>query len=137
MALKIDDRTLRSHLTHCKFSSEAKPGARVGDLYEVYGQTMKSVVWRNELFAMLENLRRREANRQVDKGFSGLVLGSERQLLEVLDCVHRLRVEFTIAVSQPGLSAKAVGGDQLRLLPSTNSYVRQITSARFEVYCSE
>lgn len=137
VALKATDGVLRVHLTHCKFSSEETGGARIGDLYEVCGQAMKSVVWRNKLLSMMENLRRREQNRQTDKGFSGFIKGDGAKLLSILDSVHRMkRVDFTIAISQPGLSADKVSDDQLQLLASTHSHVRDFTSGTFEVYCN-
>lgn len=97
---------------------------------------MKSVVWSGERYAIMENLRRREAKRQSEKGFSGLIVGTEGKLLEILDDVHRKKVEFTIAISQPGVFASRVSDDQLRLLAASGSYVRAFTAGRFEVYCS-
>ncbi|QOC90847.1 hypothetical protein [Micromonospora craniellae] len=46
VGLAVDDEGLLVRLIHCKYSSEAFPGGRVADLYEVCGQAHKSVQWK-------------------------------------------------------------------------------------------
>jgi hypothetical protein len=47
---------VRAHFLHCKGSSEAAPGIRVADLYDVVGQTVRSARWSHPgaLFAELD-----------------------------------------------------------------------------------
>lgn len=55
VGIKIDleKRTIIIHLYHCKFSERNLPGGRVNDLYEVCGQSEKSIIWNdNPLFAI-------------------------------------------------------------------------------------
>jgi hypothetical protein len=50
VAIRLDsDRdaptSIEVELYHCKYSHDAEPGQRIGDLYEVCGQAQKSIAW--------------------------------------------------------------------------------------------
>ncbi|MGD9803310.1 MAG: hypothetical protein AB7E81_03445 [Hyphomicrobiaceae bacterium] len=62
VAIRQSGRTLHIDLFHCKYSSDSTPEARVGDLYEVCGQSQKSVRWGERLDELLLHLRRRESD---------------------------------------------------------------------------
>jgi superfamily II DNA or RNA helicase len=63
VAMRIDGDSLVVELVHCKYSSESKPGSRMADLYEVCGQTQKSVRWRRNTEVLFRSLIHRERNR--------------------------------------------------------------------------
>ena len=54
-----DGRLLDVVLAHCKFAGADNAGARVGDLYEVCGQAMKSHKARGEVDLVIRKLLRR------------------------------------------------------------------------------
>lgn len=135
VAMKVVDDRLVIHLVHCKFSSRDNPGARVKDLYEVCGQTHRSAHYRQDPAAMVDNLVRREKDRQAD-GKNGMIVGLADDLLDFQDHVRTKRPEFHITIAQPGLSKEKAAENQLNLLGATDLYVSDIAVARFEVWCS-
>lgn len=135
VALAIEDDTLLIRLVHCKYSSEPRPGARVDDLYEVCGQTHKSVHWKRAT-ELLDHLVRREKHRQATHQHSGLEAGSEATLRSLQLRARLLRPRLEIAVVQPGLSATRVSDAQLQLLACAEVYVHETAAATLTVYCS-
>jgi hypothetical protein len=90
VALRDEGNRLVVHLVHCKYSSNAEVGARLGDLYEVCGQAQRSAHHRQGIAAMVSNLIRRERNRQkkeiegLDK-VTGIMVGDDAKLLAFQD----------------------------------------------------
>jgi hypothetical protein len=123
------------HLVHCKFSREAAPGARVGDLYEVCGQAQRSAHYRQSAEPMVRNLIRRERDRQ-ERGLLGIMVGDEARLLAFEDIVRQRRVVFRITVAQPGISKSQLRERHLRLLAATDVYVSEIAYGRFDMWCN-
>lgn len=70
--MRREDDHLVVLLTHCEFSSEDVPGARVADLYELCGQAQKSARWRHHSSLLFRHLVRRERNRNRKYDRSGL-----------------------------------------------------------------
>jgi superfamily II DNA or RNA helicase len=133
--LRRDEQQLKVLLVHCKYSSEDQPGARVGDLYEVCGQAAKNHKSRSEMEIILRKLIRREANRQTD-GRTGLIVGDEDTLLELLDSARLLDPKVTVAIAQPGLSKASMSQAQSELLACTQLYLSETYGSDFRVLCS-
>jgi hypothetical protein len=76
VALAVDDDGLLIRLTHCKFSSESKPGFRVEDLYELCGQAHRSIPWKRAP-DLIQHLIHRERLRQSKHGRIGFEVGDE------------------------------------------------------------
>ncbi len=136
VAIGRDGADLTVMLTHCKFSSDDKPGARVADLYEVCGQAQRSTISRAYPQVMFQKLISRERGRVQKHQRHGFEVGDIDALYRLENDFHRLRPSFVIAIAQPGLSKKLVAENQLQLLASTETYVREVAKADFQVYCS-
>jgi hypothetical protein len=94
------------HLFHCKSSSEAQPGARLGDLYDVIGQAIRSARWSTP------SLLWRELARRVEHRAGLAVLGHERdQVRRLLEqaSAEAADTRLHVWVVQPGLSRQALG----------------------------
>src|SRR5207247_10797847 len=63
VGLRITGGKLAIHLYHCKYSRDGRPGARIDDLYAVFGQAQKSVLWQGHVKRLLRHLRLREIHR--------------------------------------------------------------------------
>ena len=135
VALAVDGDELLIRLTHCKFSSEPTPGARVEDLYELCGQAHKSVVWKRAQ-DLVDHLIHRERNRRARHGHVGFQVGDEVTLKSLQHRVRSLRPRLEITIVQPGLSAAKVSQAQLQLLACAEVYVYETAMAKFEVVCS-
>jgi superfamily II DNA or RNA helicase len=131
----LDDNTLLIRLVHCKYSSEAKPGARVADLYELCGQAHKSVHWKRGK-ELIDHLTRRERHRRSEHNRTGFELGSDTTLRALQHRARYLRPRLEIAIVQPGLSAAKVSQQQLQLLACAEVYVYETAQATFDVFCS-
>lgn len=135
VALRVAGDDLAISLTHCKYSSEDVPGARVLDLYELCGQAQKSVRWRRDLLLLFEHLIRRERNRQRE-GHSGFEVGDATALYALQDRSRLLRPRLEITLVQPGVSAATISNRQLDLLAATDLYVRETANAELRVVTS-
>lgn len=136
VAIRKQGSELRVMLTHCKYSSNDNPGARVADLYDVCGQAQRSTTSRSHLHSMFKRLIRRERNRVNNHGRDGFEVGDITQLYRLHDESQQLSTSFTIAIAQPGLSREQAADNQLQLLAATEVYVREVAKADFKVFCS-
>jgi superfamily II DNA or RNA helicase len=136
VALREIDGSLMVRLVHCKYSSQDKPGARLGDFYELAGQAQRSARWRRDVDQLIPRLIKRERER-AKKGRSGFVRGDINDLQRLFERSVNLRPSVTIAMAQPGLSAKLVSGNLLELFASVDVYVSETAMSPVEVFCSE
>jgi hypothetical protein len=84
---------------------------------------------------MVKNLIRRERRRRA-RGTTGLMTGSDADLLRLQDLVRMRRSELHITVVQPGLSKKKAEARHLQVLGAADLYVKEIAYATFEVWCN-
>ena len=136
VGMRREGDTLRVQLVHCKHSVDPMPGHRIRDLYEVCGQAQKSVARRRDLVQLVPHLRRREQNRQ-KRGVTGFETGDANVLYEVESQLHTLKLELSIVVVQPGVSAAVASEAQLDLLASTEMYVMEVGGATLDVIVSK
>jgi hypothetical protein len=113
---------LEVDLLHCKSSSEAKPGARVDDLYDLIGQSVRSAIWLMDPGAFWRYLKNR-LNRTTGRS-------------EILDGLSTDEIENWIAEGspfdlhvwafQPGLDVARAGTQErvTQLLQSGDSTLR-------------
>ncbi|MDK2014635.1 MULTISPECIES: DEAD/DEAH box helicase [unclassified Deinococcus] len=128
VAFRWTAQTLEVHFYHCKYAKAAEPGHRVADLYEVCGQTQKSVQWRDvKLEKLVQHLVRRESQRtarglpsRFEPGFGNL-----RTLTMLEKAASTLDVRFHLSIVQPGLSRAEATAAQLDLLAATEMYLAE------------
>ena len=136
VALKAQEDRLIVRLYHCKYSSAETPGARLGDLYEVCGQALKSVQWRRKPERLFDHLIRREKRRRHRGERTGFEKGDGRGLYRIDDEARRLRPDFVIVIAQPGLSKAGASDQQLELLAATEVYLRETFNVGLGVLAS-
>jgi len=137
VALRIDAEGLLIRLVHCKYSHGDSPGARVEDLYEVCGQTQKSIMWRRgDLLPFFRTLEDRARKKQTRDGVSPFEVGDIKKLYETRDRAKAMRRRVEMVIVQPGLSRALASTQQLDLLASTQAYLKTTINARLTVWCS-
>jgi superfamily II DNA or RNA helicase len=137
VGLRIDADGLKVRFVHCKFSSDAKPGARLADLYEVCGQAQKSVFWRkSDMLPFFKALEYRARQKQKRTGVSPFEVGDIRALYRLQQQAQVLLRNVEVMIVQPGLSAAKATSGQLELLASTEAYLRTTINAPLTVWCS-
>ncbi|GAA3913882.1 hypothetical protein GCM10023084_76990 [Streptomyces lacrimifluminis] len=138
VGLKVDGRYLDVTLVHCKYSSKPAPGTRVGDLYEVCGQAMRSAKWRRQnALPLLDHLHSRAVQYARRNGsISPYEVGGSRELFTIRDQARLLRPRFHTVIVQPGLQVRKATDEQLLLLAGAEKFVRDTSAGDFTVYCS-
>lgn len=125
IAIRRQGRFLDVELYHCKFSSKDKPGARVGDLYEICGQAMKAVRWADPRSKFLQRLRRQEENRQKAGQQTRFIVGDRPMLDDWLSNRRDLVARFSMTLVQPGYSKAKAASEHLPILGSVQAYLHQ------------
>lgn len=136
VAIKQTSRELIVCLYHCKYAHGNAPGARVADLYEVCGQTQKSVVWKEEVQRMLRRLRSREVSRISSGEASRIERGTLAELNTIARKARVLTPVFHHYIVQPGISRSAISRQQLDLLAVTELYLRETYEISLDVVAS-
>lgn len=130
------DQELEILLTHCKYSSDETPGARIKDFYEVCGQAMKMNRSKSLPEQLTRRLLRREKARQAE-GRTGLVVGTVQTLAAVVQEARFRTLRTTVAIIQPGLSKASAGEDIRALLGATDRFLTETYGMRLRVICSD
>ena len=115
--------TITISLYHCKGSGGSKAGDRVGDVYEVCGQVVKSFN-----LVLDEKLLLRHVRRRVNKGKvrSRFVRGSISEIERIFRESAGKRIEYKFVVVQPGISKSNSGADSLSVLAAANEFVHSL-----------
>lgn len=138
VAIRTENDTLVVRLVHCKYSQADTAGARVDDLYEVCGQTQKSIAWRrSDLKPFFLKLEERARKKQARENVSPFLAGDLRTLWQIRDQSLSMRRRIEMVLVQPGLSRSAASTPQLDLLASTQAYLQTTINAPLIVWCSE
>jgi superfamily II DNA or RNA helicase len=137
VAMRLSGSKLTVHLHHCKFSADSKAGARLDDLYEVCGQTQKSIRWRERPDIFLRHLLKREADRKragrpsrFEKGTGAIVNGWLNRWKE-------FHYEFSATIVQPGFSKSKASQSHLELFAATESLLMDTWGMRLEILASK
>jgi len=105
----------------------------VEDLYVVCGQAQRSVHWKGDPSRLCKHLRLREQRRIGNGRNSRFERGDLKSLGKITSKVSSLEPDFTIWIVQPGVSKSAVSSEQLRLLASTELYLRETSDTPLKV----
>lgn len=128
IALMETEKSVICQLAHCKGASgkknkrrPKKAGSRVDDAYEVAGQVVKCLPFRNRPHELKEKLLRRLS--------SGSVLrrGSAELMERMLDAARSKRFEFRVCLVQPGISASKINEQVANVLAAAGEYVNSNT----------
>lgn len=128
--LTVDEILIKFY--HCKGSSTPVAGNRVGDVYEVIGQGIKSLN-----FTYLPRLILKLEKRQQNKVLSGNCSDSALLLKQLSDNNRGIKVAFQIILVQPGITKNGIEPRILGLLSAANSNISGTNNCKnLEVICS-
>jgi len=140
VGIKIDleKRTIIIHLYHCKFSERDFPGGRVNDLYEVCGQSEKSIIWNDNPLALVNRMIERENKRLKDHDDTRIEKG-DIQTIHMLKqmLTSGFKTEFEISIVQPGVSIEKITPPMKQILFATESYLKETYEIPLRCYFSE
>ncbi|WP_017580916.1 DEAD/DEAH box helicase [Nocardiopsis valliformis] len=133
--LRRTDDALEVLLAHCKYSTDDRPGARIKDLYDVCGQSMKMNRAKSMPELLTKRLLRREQERQAD-GRSGLITGDIRSLATIVSEARYRALHVTVAIVQPGMSKSGASEDMRALLGATDRFLAETHRVKLRVIAS-
>lgn len=133
--LRRTDDGLEVLLAHCKYSSKDQPGARIEDLYDVCGQSMKTNRAKSMPELLTKRLFRREQKRQA-AGRSGLVVGDIETLATIVSEARYRVLQVTVAIIQPGMSKSGASEDMRALLGATDRFLDETHGMKLRVIAS-
>lgn len=127
ITIKADDerKIINVEFYHCKFSKGTKPGARIDDLYEVCGQSQKSIRWMINSRELFLHLLRREEKRRHEGKATRIEVGDNDKIDELFEKSDVYRTQLKIFMVQPGLSKQKASQEQLELLAVTDSFLKE------------
>jgi hypothetical protein len=109
-------------LYHCKGAGGAPSGGRVGDVYELSGQLVKSIYYCDAI-TLLDHMVERMGERHVSpSSFSRGDLATAQRLLLT---ASPTQLRFSIIAVQPGISKARIGSHLADLMAHGISYARQ------------
>lgn len=112
-----DELTVRFY--HCKGAGNAAPGHRVGDMYELAGQAVKSVIWTLKQ-RIIGHIRRRFTHR---KGSHKFVKGDLNILEQLLNDTPAAKIHFEFIAVQPGLRKQGFPVELGNVLAAANDHI--------------
>ncbi len=131
-----DETTIKLCLVHCKGAHEGRVSQDIRNFYIVCGQAQKSIAAKHGGMSRLyHNLKRRQELWQRDFA-SRFLKGDMRHLSYFKDKARRSKLLFEMILVQPGASLMSVTDDSLRLLATTELYLRKTTQASLRVIIS-
>lgn len=113
------DQRLTIRFYHCKGATGAAPGHRLGDIYEIAGQAVKSVTWALKQ-RILQNIRRRFTQ---NIGSHRFVRGDLQTLAAILDEATSAQILFEIVAVQPGLRKAGLPAELGNLLAAASDHL--------------
>lgn len=132
----VDDGTIRLCLVHCKGAHGGAVSRDIRNFYTVCGQAQKSIVAKHQGLPSLYNDLKRRQELWAQEGFSRFLKGGMKELSFFKEKSRRSKLLFEMVLVQPGASAATVTDDSLRLLATTELYLKKTTQADLRVVVS-
>jgi len=133
----LADDTILLRLVHCKGAYDGKVSKDIRNFYIVCGQAQKCTTAKHtgmpKLYIHLKN--RHEIWRS--EGKTRFLKGDLAKLAYFKEKSRRAKIRFEVVLVQPGASKETITADSLRLLATTDLYLRKTTSATFRVVTSK
>ncbi|MER8719647.1 DEAD/DEAH box helicase family protein [Mesorhizobium sp. M0999] len=132
----VDEGTIRLCLVHCKGAYGGKISRDIRNFYVVCGQAQKNITAKHKGLPRLYLDLKRRHDAWAKQGASRFLAGDVKQLAYFKEKARRAKLEFEVILVQPGASLRTVTEDSLRLLATTEIYLKKTTEASFRVVVS-
>lgn len=139
VTIKINEeaRKIQFHFYHCKYSSEDQPGARVSDLYEVCGQTEKSIMWNDNAVELIQRMIEREKVRVRDYNDTRFEQGNLETLFTIKKMIKAgFETNLSISIVQPGVSISKMSDSMKQVILATDTYLKETYAIPLTCYFS-
>jgi len=133
LTVSADAQRVTITLYHCKSAGGAAADNRVGDVYEVCGQVVKSFNLVMDERQILKHVRRRVNKGKVRSCF---VRGSGNELERIFRESVGKRIEYKFVIVQPGISKTGIGAEGLSVLAAANEFIHSLGAHDLSVMAS-
>lgn len=120
---------------HCKGSGDAKPGDRVGDIYDVSGQVIKSTIW-TDLNKLTKKLRDRDNTHTEDDNPENFRRDNINVLMNILKTRSTKRLNYEILLVQPGISKSQMSTKISSVIAAADDFCVNQGYSHIKVLCS-
>ena len=135
VCLKEEKDYIRLSLVHCKFAKSAAQ-AQVVDVVEVCSQAVRSAKWKWKFKDLCRHILQREKRLANAKRVSRFLAGDASALNRFVKISRFKELRPEILIVQPGLSRDKHSTNQVAILASTHSYLKQTVGVDLDVICS-
>jgi hypothetical protein len=135
VCLKEEPDYIRLVLIHCKFTRDSS-GARVADVVEVCSQAVRSAKWKWKFKDLCRHVLLRDKRLAKAGRATRFLCGSAAALNKFVKISRFKELRPEIVIAQPGLSRDKHTADQIAILASAHSYLKQTVGIDLDVICS-
>ena len=132
----IDDSTIKLCLVHCKGAVDGQISGEIVNFYTVCGQAQKSITVKHLGMTRLYNDLKRRHEIWVREGYSRFLKGDMKQLSYFKEKARRSKLQFEVVIVQPGGSKASLSSDILKLLATTELFLKKTTQGDLRVVVS-
>ncbi len=132
----IDESTIKLTLVHCKGAYGNQISQDIRNFYTLCGQAQKNITARHKGLPRLYHDLKRRQDTWAREGASRFLKGGMRELVYFKEKARRTNLSFEVILVQPGASVQTMTDDSLRLLATTELYLKKTTQASFRVVLS-
>lgn len=132
----IDETTIGLCLVHCKGAHGGQVSRDIRNFYTVCVQAQKSVAVKHAGINSLYHDLKRRHDIWAREGATRFLKGDIKRLVYFKDKARRASVKFEMILVQPGASVATATDDALRLLGTTELYLKKTTQADLRVILS-
>lgn len=124
-------------LAHCKFSADAKAGARVEDIVEVSSQAIRSAKWAGKFKELCKHIQNRNERRDKTGGKNFVLRGNLSDVNRLLKVSRFKEVRPQVMLVQPGISIGKISQDQKMVFAAATSYLKETINVDAVILCSK
>ncbi|MDJ0306786.1 DEAD/DEAH box helicase family protein [Dehalobacter sp.] len=132
----IDDSTIKLCLVHCKGAIGGQISGEIDNFYTVCGQAQKSITVKHLGMTRLYNDLKRRHEIWVREGYTRFLKGEMKQLSYFKEKARRSKLQFEVVIVQPGGSKASLSSDILKLLATTELFLKKTTQGDLRVVVS-
>lgn len=132
----IDESTIKLCLVHCKGAHGCQVSNNIENFYTVCGQAQKSITAKHMGMTRLYHDLKRRHEIWANEGYSRFLKGDMKQLSYFKEKARRSKLKFEVVIIQPGGSKATLSSDILKLLGTTELFLKTTTQGDFRVVVS-
>jgi superfamily II DNA or RNA helicase len=136
ICMKEEGDYIRLVLAHCKFTTETTPGERIKDVVEVSSQAVRSAKWKWKFKDLCHHILEREKKLWNAARGTRFLTGQVNDMNRFAKLSRTREIRPEIIIVQPGITKTNHTPDQVAVLASAHSYLKETIGVEMDVICS-